>query len=81
MTPKIRGQRTHERTPGSSSEFQLQAKSGQEPRVINSSKWMLQIAQEVTYLKSQKCVFKSISKIRLGGVAERRLKFQPVQTF
>lgn len=62
----------------------LQAKPDQEPRVINSSKWMLQIARVgveggVTHSESQKCDFKSISKIRLG-VAGERLKFQPAQT-
>lgn len=58
---------------------ELLGKPGQGPRVINSSKWTLQIAQGVTHSESQKCDFKSISKIRLG-VAEGRLKFQPIQT-
>lgn len=84
MTYKTRGQKTQrpKRALGLPMSSKRQAKPGPERRVTNSTRWMLQIARVgvgggVTHSESQKCDFKSISKIRLGAAGER-LKFQPV---
>lgn len=80
MTSKTRGRkgRWHERAWG------LQLSPSFERNQIRSPDYKqqmtLQITQGVTHSESQKCDFKSISKMRLG-VAEGRLKFQLVQTF